>query len=224
VLERLRANLGLKAFSLAIALGVWAYLRLVPNPVVAARFVQTLNVPISTTGLKADSAARYTDKSAVVTVVLPRTGEAIRPDEIRAVLDLEGRSPGVYNVPIELIAPKLEIRSLSPASVTLSIERIEERALPVVVRYVGDVRRKLVVDRVSVIPALASLRAPTSELGHVAGLRVDVPLPVVATTFDEMLRPVATDEGGGELSSVTVAPNLVRVRVTFVAAPAEPKR
>jgi hypothetical protein len=169
VLERLRANLGLKAFSLAIALGVWAYLRLVPNPVVAARFVQTLNVPISTTGLKADSAARYTDKSAVVTVVLPRTGEAIRPDEIRAVLDLEGRSPGVYNVPIELIAPKLEIRSLSPASVTLSIERIEERALPVVVRYVGDVRRKLVVDRVSVIPALASLRAPTSELGHVAG-------------------------------------------------------
>jgi hypothetical protein len=144
VLERLRANLGLKAFSLAIALGVWAYLRLVPNPVVAARFVQTLNVPISTTGLKADSAARYTDKTAVVTVVLPRTGEAIRPDEIRAVLDLDGRSPGVYNVPIELIAPKLEIRSLSPASVTLSIERIEERGMPVVVRYVGDVRRKLV--------------------------------------------------------------------------------
>ncbi len=144
MLERLRANLGLKAFSLAIALGVWAYLRLVPNPVVAARFVQTLNVPISTTGLKADSAARYTDKTAVVTVVLPRTGEAIRPDEIRAVLDLDGRSPGVYNVPIELIAPKLEIRSLSPASVTLSIERIEERGMPVVVRYVGDVRRKLV--------------------------------------------------------------------------------
>jgi hypothetical protein len=39
-----------------------------------------------------------------------------------------------------------------------------------------------------------------------------------------MLRPVATDETGAELTSLAVAPNLVRVRVTFVAAPAEQKR
>jgi hypothetical protein len=217
VLERLRANLGLKALSLALALAVWAYLRLVPNPVVAARFIQTFNVPIATTGLKADSVAFFSEKQAAVSVVLPHTG-TIRPDEIRAVLDLEGRSAGVYNVPLEVIAPKLEIRSLSPATVTLSIERIEERGLPVAVRYVGDVHRNLLVDRVAVTPALAVLRAPTSQLAHVASLRVDVAWPSTPTTFDAMLRPVATDQTGAELSGVAVVPNLVRVRAAFVSA------
>jgi YbbR domain-containing protein len=196
----------------------------VPNSVVAARFVQTFSVPITTTGLKADDAARYSQKQAVVSVVLPRTGPPVNVNEIRAVLDLEGRAPGVYNVPIQVIAPKLDISSLSPGSVTLAIERIEERNLPVAVRYVGDVRHNLVVDRVVVTPALALLRAPTSELAQVAGLRVDVPLPGTPVAFDEMLKPVAMDRAGTELAGVAVAPNLVRVRATFVAAHAAQRR
>jgi hypothetical protein len=189
VLEGLRANLGLKVLALALAVAAWAYFRLTPNPVVAARFVQTLNVPIVTTGLKADKVARFSERQAVVSVVVPRSGE-VKPDDLRAVLDLEGRGVGVYNVPVEVIAPKLDIRSLSPASVTLSIERIEERRLTVSVRYVGQV----------------------------AGVRVDLPLPSTAAPFDAMLKPVATNAAGNELATVDVEPNLIRVRAEFGTA------
>jgi YbbR domain-containing protein len=215
VLDRLRNNLGLKILSLAIALAGWSYLRLTPNPVIAARFEQPLSVPLETTGLRADEVAHYTEKAAVVTIEVPRGENAVRPDLVRAVLDLEGKGPGVYNVPIEVIAPKFDIRSLSPASVTLSVERIEERSLSVAVHYTGAVRRNVVVATPAILPGYATLRAPTSELRRVAGVRVDVPLPSAPSAFDAMLRPVAVDARGVELPSVDVSPNLVRVRARF---------
>ncbi len=216
MLERLRANLGLKVLSIALAIAAWAYFRLAPNPVAAARFVQPLSVPITTTGLKADLVARFTERQALVSVVVPRSGP-VKPDDVRAVLDLEGRGVGVYNVPVEVIAPKLDIRSLSPASVTLSVERVEELHFSVRVRYVGEVRRNLVVDRVDLAPATVALRGPTGDLQHVAGVRVDVTLPSSPGTFDAMLKPVATSASGTELPEIDVEPNLIRVRAAFTS-------
>jgi hypothetical protein len=215
VLDRLRNNLGLKLLALAFAVAAWAYLRLSPNPIIAARFVQQFSVPISTIGLSPDYVARYTDKEAVIAIDQPRGGSPVRPDAVRAVLNLIGRGPGVYNVPVQVIAPKLEIKSLSPASVTLSVERIEERSLAVALHYVGDPRKNVVVERVVVQPQNATLRAPSSDLDRVASVRVDVPLPSNPSTFDAMVRPVATDQEGAEVEDVAVAPNLVRVRARF---------
>jgi len=215
VLDRLRHNLGLKLLALAFAVAAWAYLRLTPNPIIAARFTQQFSVPISTIGLSPDYMARYTDKDAVVAIDQARGGAPIKPDAVRAVLDLNGRGPGVYNVPVEVIAPKLEIKSLSPASVTLSIERIEERSLAVAPHYVGDPRKNVVVEHVDVQPQYATLRAPSSDLDRVASVRVDVPLPSNPSTFDAMVRPVAADQQGAEVQNVAVTPNLLRVRATF---------
>lgn len=221
MLDRLRHNLGLKLLSLAFAIAAWGYFRLTPNPVIAARFVQQLSVPISATGLGPDFVARYSEREALVAVAQPRGGAAIKPDALRAVLDLAGRGPGVYNVPLEVIAPKLEIKSLSPASVTLSVERIEERNLPVTLHYVGDLRNNVVVERVTVVPSHATLRAPSGDLERVASVRVDVPLPAGPSTFDMMVRPFAGDQRGAEVDGVAVAPNLVRVRATFRPAQGE---
>jgi len=217
MLDRLRNNLGLKLLAILIAVLGWAYLRLTPNPVIAARFVQQITVPISTVGLPAEEIARFAEREAVVAIDVPRAGAPLRPQMLRAVLNLEGRGPGVYNVPVEVIAPKLEIKSLSPASVTLSIERIEARTFPVTVHYLGDVRRGIVIGRLGLTPVSTTLRAATSELRRVASVRVDVPIPSSPATFDAMVRPVATDERGAEVAGISVAPTLLRVSARFVA-------
>jgi hypothetical protein len=218
VLERLRNNLALKLLSVGIALAGWAYLRLTPNPVIAARFQQQVSVPITTTGLAPDEIAHYTDRQAVVAVDVPPGGAAIRPEMVRTVLELEGRSPGVYNVPVEVIAPKFEIKSLSPASVTLAIERVENRTLPVSVHYTSGLRGNIVVQGLTFSPGYATLHAPTSDLARVVAVRIDVPLPTQPHTLDAMMRPIAIDARGNELAGIAVAPNLLRVRARFVAS------
>ena len=81
--------------------------------------------------------AHFADHAAVVTVATKRGDPPIKPEEIKAVLDLSNKETGVYNVPVTLVAPDVAVQSLSPASVTLTIERIEERSFPVTVHYVG---------------------------------------------------------------------------------------
>lgn len=218
MLERLQNNLGLKILSLAIALCAWAYLRFTPNPVIAtARFAEPITVPITTTGLASGEIAHLSDREATFTVDVSREGGVVRPELVQALLDLAGRGPGTYNVPIRVVAPKLEIKSLSPASVTLTIERIAARTLPITVQYTNP-GRKVVAGPVEVAPLAATLRAPTSSLGRVIGVRVAVPLPSVPGKFDEMLRPRAVDAYGAAVAGVAVEPNLVRVRTTFSAA------
>jgi YbbR domain-containing protein len=219
VFERIRNNAGLKVLSLALAIGAWWYLR-AANPAIAAHFDQQLSVPIVTTGLPPNEIARFPDKQAVVTIVMPKDSAVqVRPDDLRAVLNLGGRAPGVYAVAVTVIGPRLEIKSVVPSSETLQIERVEARRTRLSVRYTGE-GRGVVAQRVLVTPDSALVRGANDDLARVAAVRVDLALPTGAQQFDAMVRPTPVDTRGDEVLGVQVAPNLVRVRASFIT----PKR
>lgn len=213
----LKKNFLLKVLALVLAIAGWGYFRFANNPVIAARFDQQLSVPITTIRLPVGYIARFTEKAAVVTVAAPRRGTgAIRPDDVKAVLDLDNRTAGVYNIPIQLVAPNVQVQSLSPASVTLTIEKIEQKAFPVALHYVGG-QVRVVASDTRIAPNQAQVRGASDDLSRVTAVRVDVPLPVSPVLFDAMVRPIAVDSLGSEVSNVQVAPNLIRVRIQFVA-------
>ncbi|MBV8689369.1 MAG: hypothetical protein JOZ59_04605 [Candidatus Eremiobacteraeota bacterium] len=218
MLQIFKNNFSLKALSLVLALAGWGYFRFANSPVFAARSEQ-LSIPITTTHLTLGYIARFAEKQAVVTVASAKRGSApIRPDDVKAVLDLNGLSAGVYNVPIRLVAPSVAIQSLSPASVTLAIERMAQKSFPLAVYYSGNRERALVASVTKILPPQAVARGASDDLSRVAAVRADVPLPGSAQLFDAMVRPVAVDALGTEVTGVQVLPNLVRVRVRFAAA------
>ncbi|HTV73302.1 MAG TPA: hypothetical protein VME66_06345 [Candidatus Acidoferrales bacterium] len=213
MLKRLQNNLGLKAISLVLAVSAWAYLRFASNPIITAHFEQQLVIPVVTVGLGPELVAQFTEHQAVVSVAVPRDG-TIRPEMLKAVLDLEGKGVGVYNVPLEVIAPKLEIHSLTPATITLAIERVEQRSFPVTIRYTGD-PHGAVVDRTSIVPSAVVLRGATSDLARIASVRVELPIGPPRSHVDEMLRPQTVDAHGADVSAIDLSPNLVRVQAYF---------
>jgi hypothetical protein len=216
VLSIVRRNFPLKAFAFALAVAAWAYFRFSANPSITARFDQQLSVPIVVTGLRAGYVARYTDKFAVVTIDATRYAAAIKPDQVEAVLNLAANpDPGVFNVPVQIIAPNLQIRSLTPASVTLSIDRLEEHTVPVSIAYGGD-SKNIVVESAGVNPSLVTVRGIATDLARIQSVRVEIILPGKATNVDAMIRPLAVNGSGDEIAAVQVSPNLVRVRARFV--------
>ena len=214
-MELIRKNFGLKLAAVILAILGWAYFRYNANPLLAARFDQQLSVPIVAINLPVGYVSHYTDKDAVVTVSTKRGEPPVKPEEIKAVLDLTNKTTGVYNVPIQLVAPSVVVQSLSPASITLAVEKIDQKAFPLDVHYSGS-QGSVVVGSLSVAPAIATVRAPTSQLSAVTSLRVVAPLPSQPGAFDEMLRPVPVNAMGQEVPGVQVAPDLVRVKITFV--------
>lgn len=122
-MQIIRKNFGLKVISLALAIIGWAYFRYSTNPVLAARFDQQFSIPIATSNLPEGYSAHFAEREAVITVVSHRGDPAVNPAEIKAELDLSGKVPGTYAVPVELIAPNVVVQNLSPASVSVTIER-----------------------------------------------------------------------------------------------------
>ncbi len=215
-MQIIRKNFGLKILALALAIVGWAYFRFAANPIFAAHFDQQLSVPITAANLPVGFIAHFTDKEAVVTIANARGEPAIKPDEIKAVLDLSGKGAGIFNVPVQLVAPDVAVQSLSPASVTLTIERIEARSYPLAIHYTGQPGGGIVVGSSSLAPQSVTVHGPSGLLTQVAAVRVDVPLAPSPSALDAMVRPVPVDSTGQEIGDLQVAPDLVRVRVQFV--------
>jgi YbbR domain-containing protein len=203
--------------ALALALVGWAYFRFASNPFLPAQYDQQLSIPITAVNLPFGDVARFTEREAAVTITMKRGQPAMKPDEIKAILDLSNKTPGVYNIPVQLVAPDIAVQSLSPASVTLTIERIDQRSFPIIVHYVGGQSGSVVVSNTRTNPDSVLVSAPTSVLAQVSAVRANVALPTQAKSVDEMVRPVAVDASGAEVSGITVAPNLVRVEMQAVA-------
>jgi YbbR domain-containing protein len=212
----IRKNFGLKLLSLTLAIVGWAYFRYAGNPVIAARFDQQLSVPIVIANLPAGYIARYNDKEAVVTVAARRDEPAVKPDQIKAVLDLAGKAAGIYNVPVELVAPDVVVQSLSPASVSLTIEKIDQRGFSLAFHYANAQNRSMVVNSAALLPSRVIVRGPSDTLAAVAAVRVDVAVPTAPETLDEMVRPVPVNALGQEITGLEVSPDLVRARIDFV--------
>lgn len=222
-MQIIRKNFGLKILSLALAIVGWAYFHYASNPVLAARFDQQLSVPIVAVNLPVGYFARYPDKEAIVTVSGRRGEPAVKPDEIKAVLDLAGKGTGVYNVPVELVAPNVAVQSLSPASVSLSIEKIDARSYPLSLHYLGPQETQIVVSRANASPAQVLVHGPSDTLSEVAAVRLDVPVPQTPQSIDETVRPIPVDSAGQEIGGLDVSPDLIRVRVTFAQGATEKK-
>lgn len=224
MLQAIRRNFALKLLSLALAIIGWAYFRFANNPVLAGRFDQQLSVPIVAADVPVGYVARFADKEAVVTVIPQRGGAPVKPDEIKAVLDLSKVDVGtdtsqVVNLPITLVAgPNVTVQSLSPATEDVTLEKIDQRLLPLAVHYVGAAQSRVVVGAVQLTPSSALVRGPANDLARVAALRVDVPLPAQSGELDEMVRPAAVDSLGAEIAGLTVSPDLIRVRARFSPA------
>ncbi len=195
----------------------WAYFRFASNPVIAARFDQQISVPIAAVNMPVGFVAHFADKEAVVTVATKRGEPPIKPDEIKAVLDLSGKGAGVFNVPVQLVAPNILVQSLTPASVSLTVEKIDRREYPLAVHYEGNQQSAIVVLDAKETPASVLASGPTGLLSQVTSVRVDVPLPPAPQPYDAMVRPVPVDSLGQEIAGLEVAPDLVRVQIHFVA-------
>lgn len=212
----IRHNFGLKALSVLLAIVGWAYFRFASNPLITARFDQQLSVPIAAVNVPSGYIARFPEKVAMVTVQPQRGQPPVKPDEVKAVLDLSNRGSGVYNVPVQLVAPNVAVQSLSPASVTLTIEKIDQKTFPVAMYY--GMQGNVVVSHFTVTPSTVSVRGPDSELAQVATVRISMPLSSSQASFDEMIRPMAVNSNGDEIHDVQVVPNLVRVQAKLLPA------
>ncbi|HKW45443.1 MAG TPA: CdaR family protein, partial [Candidatus Eremiobacteraceae bacterium] len=176
-----------------------------------AKYSKTLVVPVTVQHVPGGFVASTAIRQVTVELSGARSKlDGLSPDDFTAFVDASGKGQGTYALEVSMRGGGMDsIKSITPASATVVLDRYGYRRVPVVLQEVGtpDGGRAQVVPTTVVVAgaqtAVAQVMAAQATLSYPAGKGAVLmelhPLPV-----DAQLRPVA---------GVTVDPPLVRATI-----------
>jgi hypothetical protein len=168
LIRHARRDLGLRAISLLLAIGLWAFVNAGQRGALVS-----LRVPVGYRLLPAGMVILNQHPDFVeIEVRGPRTLlSLLDPDRLTLRLDLRGVGvgqavfkigPDMFNVPRQT-----DVTRVSPSQIVLDIDRITEQQVPVYVNIRGKPTAGYHITSVSVKPSKVELRGPSTYLAHI---------------------------------------------------------
>ncbi len=214
----LRRNLAWILLSLMLSIALWVVVTFQENP---ERVDVVSNVAITIQG-KPNTVLVQPDVTAVqVEVSAPSdVWPLLRADRFRAVVDASKVSPGAQEVPVTVVStdPRARVQSWDPQKITLRVDPVRSKAVPVQVVSQGAVPFGYEAGTIVVTPTEVTVSGPQSSVDQVAAVVVEVGLDGVTRTIDRTYRPVPETATGVPVDHVDIAPESV-----FVQVPVEQK-
>ncbi len=215
--HRLGQNLTLFVLSLILAFFFWAVATETGDPTEERAYASA--IPIEVRGVPQDRMAAYGAENTRARVVLraPQSlWQILQPEDIRAYVDLSTIEPGrniVVPVSIEVLRGPVQVVEYSPNDITLSLETLAEKDVPVLVALDGTPALGFVARPPTYVPETVTVRGPESLVAEVARaqLRISVKEQRQNVTGDLQAAPV--DQAGNTISYVEVIPKSVSVKV-----------
>ncbi|MGI1659369.1 MAG: CdaR family protein [Desulfitobacterium sp.] len=227
--ELLQRNLGYKLISLVLAILFWLW-------VTSQGTSQTLDRdPTLTLSL----VTKNTPANSVIMTKLPSVrvktegyNPSINVNEIFAYVDLSGSEPGEHEFEVKVDPiPNMKIVEITPRVVTLQLDTVEEKMLPVTIDLTGQPAPNNRVEEPIVKPSMVNVRGPSSLLNVVDKVLVELSVAGASDTF-QVSRPLLfRDQNGSAIfgpdpsvETITSSPTSVDIIVPIVAKELETKR
>ncbi|HPD40610.1 MAG TPA: CdaR family protein [Anaerolineae bacterium] len=215
--HRLGQTLSLAALSLVLAFFFWAVATETSDPTEERAYPDA--IPIEVRGVPADRMAAYGAENSKARVVLraPRSiWQILQVEDIHAYVDLSAASPGKnISVPVivEVLRGPAQVVEYSPQEITLSLEPLAEKDVPVLVVIDGTPALGYVARPPTYVPQAVTVRGPESRVAEVvrAQLRVSVKEQRQNVTGDLAAQPV--DQAGNVVAYVEIIPKSISVNV-----------
>lgn len=140
---------------------------------------------------------------------------SIRTSSFRASIDLSRLGPGIHAVPVvpEVSDPQMRVLEVIPSSVSVRLEEVQERTVPVKVNLIGNVPFGYVYGVPKVEPEVVVVSGPASLVQTVETASVDVRLEGISVDIDSAFHPLPVDSSGGTVRSIRLTPQTVKIRV-----------
>ncbi|MEW6568507.1 MAG: CdaR family protein [Chloroflexota bacterium] len=211
----LRDNLSSLLLAFVMSLLVWVSAVSAADPTQEQDFPTP--VPIEYRGLAADLIVIGSPPAeAQVTLRAPRSvWDQLSGDEIHLVADLTGLQAGVHQVDLTTQVDRRPARvvRLEPSTLTLTLEALATRTVPVRVRGLGTPAVGYRAEAPVVAPTEAKVVGPLSSVGRVAQVLAEVNLTGLRADLVETVQLLPVDPAGQTVEGVRVQPVSAQVQV-----------
>ncbi|WP_192868137.1 CdaR family protein [Calderihabitans maritimus] len=213
VLER---NITYKIISVFLALLLWLYVTEEQHP----NMDNVINVPLEVRGLA--SGLVIEDKPASVKVRVQGREELVAnltSRDLQAYVETSHMSAGEVVLPVQVSVPQgVQLVSITPRQVTISIDKISEVQLPVTLNISGGAASGYHLLEPVLKPSEVIVKGPRKLLEQIGGVFVEVRLDRPKQHYHKYL-PVKVESQKGQYMSdwLTVVPSTVEVFIPVVA-------
>lgn len=145
--------------------------------------------------------------------VWDRLGREVNP--VRAVVDLSGLEPGTHSLSVQVqigIRP-IEIVSMSPATVEVSLEVLANKSFPVQITRRGDPGVGFEAGDPVPSPAVVNISGAESLVNKVAQVRAILDLNNATENISRSIALQAVDENDSAINGLTITPDKVDLAV-----------
>ncbi len=219
--RRLSQDLALQVIAVLLALVLWMQATSVQNPVDRFTFD---GVPVSVGPAPEGTVLTGAPRPSKVNVTVKcrrRVADKLKAGDFVAAVSLQDGRLGSADYPVDVEAPPgTEVVEISPAAVTVTLERMSSSKVSVQARLVGTAPAGYSPGPPSVSPAMVAVRGPASEVSRVAAVLAEFDVSGLTAETSGPGRLVAVDAAGATVADVTFAPAGVTVTVPVVALPA----
>lgn len=211
----LRRSPGLALVSLLIAVALWVVVSEEENPIRIE--LLTASVPLEVANVDSTLAVASTLASVQLRVAAPDDRWAtLTPANFRAYVDLNGSGARELHVPVQvevLGVSRVRVVDTIPASITLNLEDLVAKQVPVQPRVVGTLPRGYELGSTVPDRRAAEVVGAKSLVALVSAVTANVNVTGLTVGLDQTVPLTAVTEGGGEIRGVTVRPSTARIAV-----------
>jgi len=217
VRSNLVQSLGLMLVSLVLAFFFWAVATEAEDPQVTRTY--PVSIPVERQGVPEGMVAYGAENiKARVSLRAPQSiWDILQLEDIRAFVDLSDVEPGPVTVPIqvEIHRKPVQIVQSSPQELSLFLEPLVERDIPVEVELEGHPALGFMARQPTFAPHTVTVSGPQSLISQVVRSLVTVPVDEQQEDVSGDFVPTPVDETGKRVDYVQVLPRAVTVQVTI---------
>jgi YbbR domain-containing protein len=192
-------NTGLKVLALLITAVLWLSVASRPVSQVALSGAIEFNLP----GTPPLTVSRYDTLTARVYLEGPRdTLEALRTGQLAVTADMSAVEPGVRVIPLRIdpnrLPANVRVKEIEPPTITVTVERVVEREVPITPRWEGDPPPGYQVLDWQITPETVKIGGAESQMREVT--QVSTESVRLSDKFGTFSQQVAIDIGSPNLS------------------------
>lgn len=206
-------NLLARIISLVMACFLWAYVMMEQNPVIERYY----EVPLEQRNVTQSMAVFNAPE--VVTVQV-RASRLLLDDSagqtISAYIDLKGVSEGQHKMHVNATFAKGEVVNVLPKDVTIFVDRVKEKTVPIVTSVVDNSDEDITVDSSGIAPAKVVVRGASSKLSKITKVTAPVSIKGQRENFQAECILVPLDDDGKLVSDVQIIPDKAIVDAVIV--------
>ncbi len=220
----IRNNWKYKALAMAVSLILLIYVNSERNP----HTQKTYSIPVRTVGTARGYIAELdTPKVSIVIRGLKSVVDNVAREDVEAQVDLDKLQPNKKivqaSLPIEVKLPGTVVNDVtadvSPRSIRVRMEALEERRMPVEVNYTSEPPLGYSYSDPLLTPTTVTVAGRASELTRVAKTIVVVSGDPSGSSTDDYYDVTPIDAGGNTITDVNVRPNRVRAKLDMIEVP-----